>query len=29
MPSSDTNLTQAWNSETAETEVEYDLGADV
>ena len=25
MSSSDTSLTQAWNSEAAETEVEYDL----
>ena len=29
MSSSDTSLTQAWNSEAAETEVEYDLEVEV
>ena len=29
MSSSDTSLIQAWNSEAAETEVEYDLGVEV
>ena len=29
MSSSDTSLTQAWNSEAAETEVEYDFGVEV